>query len=197
MFPAPLSDQRPASGHGPSLRSVIESRLRSRDPFGRRELYGVEAEAEAFTGESLRLVVRRRGYYGKVEGWRPAEIVERQHVRGDDPSEIGEARAELESLAELRNQAAWDCDERHGDPADCDPRAPCAGSARRCSTPSNAGVSAGDRGDRLELGVRVWHYGGWLDGSQSTATVHGMSVPADDPVALGEARAKLQVRPTR
>jgi hypothetical protein len=118
---------------------VIEGRLRSRDAFGRRELYAVETEAEAFTGESLCLVVRRRGHYGKVEGWRPAEIVERQHVRGDDPSEIGEARAELESLAELRSQAAWDCDERHGDPADCDPRAPCAGSARRCSTPSNAG----------------------------------------------------------
>jgi hypothetical protein len=39
----------------------------------------------------------------------------------------------------------------------------------------------------------VWHYGRWVDGWQPTAIVHGMSVPADDPVALGEARAKLQV----
>ena len=53
-----------------------------------------------------------------------------------------------------------------------------------------SGVRAGERGDRLELGVRVWHYGGWLDGWQPTAIVHGMSVPAD-PVALGKARAEL------
>lgn len=36
---------------------------------------------------------------GKVEGWRPAEVVERRVARGDDPIEIGEARAELQRLA--------------------------------------------------------------------------------------------------
>ena len=172
---------------------MIESLLRSRDPFGRRELYAVETEAEASTGESLRLVVRRRGYYGKVEGWRPAEIVERRHVRGDDPIEIGDARAELERLAELRNQAAWGLRLATRRPRWLRPANPLRRIRASLLYTVESGVSAGERGDRLELGVRVWHYGGWVDGWQPTAIVHGMSVPADDPVALGEARAKLQV----
>ena len=48
----------------------------------------METETEA-TDESLCLVVRRRGYYRKVEGWRLAEIVERRQVRADHPIEIG------------------------------------------------------------------------------------------------------------
>jgi hypothetical protein len=107
------------------------------------------------------------------------------------PIEIGEARAELERLAELRNQAAWGLREATRRPRWLRPA--CALRRIRASLlyTVESGVRAGERGDRLELGVRVWHYGGRLDGWQPTAIVHGMSVPADDPVALGEARAEL------
>ena len=95
----------------------------------------METETEA-TDESLCLVVRRRGYYGKVEGWRPAEIVERRQVRVDHPIEIGEARAELEPLVELRNQAAWGLREATRRPRWLRPAIyPCGGSVRRFSTP--------------------------------------------------------------
>ena len=179
-----------------TLISVVEHRARriegkpSHDPFGRRELYTVETETEA-TDESLCLVVRRRGYYRKVEGWRPAEIVERRQVRADHPIEIGEARAELEPLAELRNQAAWGLREATRRPRWLRPASLLRRIRASLLYTVESGVRAGERGDRLELGVRVWHYGGWLDGWQPTAIVHGMSVPADDPVALGEARAEL------
>lgn len=188
-----MSDQRRSSGRRPSLRSVIESLMSSRDRFGRRELYAVETETEASTGEWLSLVVRRRGYHGKDEGWRPAEIVERREIKGDDPIAIGEARAELERLAELRNQAAWGLRQATWRPRWLRPANPLRRIRASLLYTVESGVRGGERGDRLELGVRVWHYGGWIDGWQPTAILHGMSVPADDPVALGEARATLQV----
>jgi hypothetical protein len=172
---------------------VGESLISSRDPFGRRDLYAVETETAASIGESLHLVVRRRAYYAKVEGWRPAEVVERRVVRADDPIEIGEARAELERLAELRNEAAWGLRQVTRRPRWLRPANPLRRIRASVLYTVESGVRAGERGDRLELGVRVWHYGGWLDGWQPTAIVHGMSVPADDPVALGEARARLHV----
>ena len=60
--------------------------------------------------------------------------------------------------------------------------------ARRHTVES--GVGSGERGDRVELGVHVWRFTGPLDGWQRVAIVRGISVAADDPVALGEAQAK-------
>ena len=153
----------------------------------------METETQASTGESVCPVVRRRGYYGKVDGLRPAEIVERRQVRTDDPTDIGEARAELERLAELCNQAAWGLRQATRRPRRLRPANPPRRIRASLFYTVESGVRAGERGDRLELGVRVWHCGGWVDGWQPTAIVHGTSVPADDPVALGEARAWLQV----
>jgi hypothetical protein len=133
------------------------------------------------------------GYYGKVEGRRPAEIVERRQVRADDPNGIGQARAELERQAEPRNQAAWGLRQATGRPRWLRPANPLRRIRASLLYTVESGVRVGEPGNRLELGVRVWHYGGWVDGWQPTPIVHGMSVPADDPVALGEARAKLQV----
>ena len=40
--------------------------------------------------------------------------------------------------------------------------------------------------------MHVWRFIGWTAGWQRVAIVHGTSIAADDPVALGEARAELE-----
>ena len=78
------------------------------DPFGRRELYAVDSDTQATNSRGwLTLGVRRWRYLGIAHGWRPAEMIERRQVPTEDPVAIGETQAELERIAELRNQAAW------------------------------------------------------------------------------------------
>jgi len=78
------------------------------DPFGRRELYAVDSDTQATNSPGwLTLGVRRWRYLGSANGWRRAEMTERRQVPTEDPVAVGEAQAELEQIAEPRNQAAW------------------------------------------------------------------------------------------
>ena len=78
------------------------------DPFGRRELYAVDTDMQATRSDDrLCLGVRRWRYLGIANGLRPADTIERRQVPAGDPIAIGETQAELEQIAELRNQAAW------------------------------------------------------------------------------------------
>ena len=78
------------------------------DPFGRRELYAVDTDTHAQDStHRLTLGVRRWRYPGIAHGWQREEMIERRQLPAEDPVAIGETQAELERIAELRNQAAW------------------------------------------------------------------------------------------
>jgi hypothetical protein len=132
-------------------------------------------------------------YRGIANGWRAGEMIERGDVRTDDPVQIGEMQADLERIAELRNQAAWALKEVILATSVALAReSPALEAPPRLVYTIGSGVRSGGRGDRVEMGVQVWRFTGWLDGWQRVAILHGVSVRADDPIALGEARAELE-----
>lgn len=160
---------------------------------GCRERYQLETESSPQVGgDWLYMGVRCWRQQDRVGAWRPAELIARRVTRVDDPVEIGSARAELERVAELANQTAW---------ALAEARQPLRWRARRRTWRGgkpkylyavDSGVRAGERHDRIDLGVHVWHYLGPLDGWRRVAILKAVSVDADDLVTFGEARAELQ-----